>query len=192
MKQYFGCDAHKKYSVFVSMDEKGKTSKPVQIPHDLESYRKFLAQLPEGSDIAVEATGHWYWIVDEMERASHIPHLTDPLEAKKRMGKTHKSDPIDAPGLSLLLRYSCGTLPEVWIPPASLRDQRELLRPVPASNASPVKRNSFGVSTSRKSKTEFPQASYEYDAFRSRNSSALRPTRLLLSRLLTRQLGSLP
>jgi transposase len=126
MKQFIGCDAHKKYSVFVAMDEKGKTTKPVQIPHDLESYRKFLAQLPAGSHIAVEATGHWYWIVDEMERANHIPHLTDPLEAKKRMGKTHKSDPIDARGLSLLLR--CGTLPEVWIPPAALRDQRELLR----------------------------------------------------------------
>lgn len=65
-------------------------------------------------------------MVDEMESARHIPHLTDALEAKKRAGKTHKSDPIDAGGLSLLLR--CGTLPEVWIPPAFLRDQRELLR----------------------------------------------------------------
>lgn len=42
------------------------------------------------------------------------------------MGKTHKTDPIDAKGLAILLRN--GTLPEVWIPPAPLRDQRELLR----------------------------------------------------------------
>ncbi len=126
MTLFFGCDAHKHYSVFVAMDENGKKTKPVRIPHDLDSYRRFLAQLPEHSDIALEATGHWYWIVDEMERAQHIPHLTDALEAKKRVGKTHKSDPIDAGGLSLLLR--CGTLPEVWIPPAPLRDQRELLR----------------------------------------------------------------
>ena len=126
MKQFWGCDAHKKYSVFVAMDETGKKTKPTRVPHDLEAYRHFLTQLPEHSHIAIEATGHWYWIVDEMERARHIPHLTDALEAKKRVGKTHKSDPIDAGGLSLLLR--CGTLPEVWIPPAPLRDQREMLR----------------------------------------------------------------
>jgi transposase len=42
------------------------------------------------------------------------------------MGKTKKTDKLDAGGLAILLRN--GTLPEVWIPPARLRDQRELLR----------------------------------------------------------------
>jgi transposase len=42
------------------------------------------------------------------------------------MGKTKKTDKLDAGGLAILLRN--GTLPEVWIPPADLRDQRELLR----------------------------------------------------------------
>ena len=43
------------------------------------------------------------------------------------MGKTgKKTDKLDANGLGILLRN--GTLPEVWIPPAGLRDQRELLR----------------------------------------------------------------
>ena len=43
------------------------------------------------------------------------------------MGKTtKKTDKVDANGLGILLRN--GTLPEVWIPPAQLRDQRELLR----------------------------------------------------------------
>jgi len=80
-----------------------------------------------GSQIALEASGHYYWIVDEMESAVHYPRLTHPLEAKKRMGKTgKKTDKIDANGLGVLLRN--GTLPEVWIPPAGLRDQRELLR----------------------------------------------------------------
>jgi transposase len=71
--------------------------------------------------------GHYYWIVDEMESAGHHPRLAHPLEAKKRMGKTgKKTDKVDARGLSILLRN--GTLPEVWIPPAVLRDQRELFR----------------------------------------------------------------
>jgi transposase len=42
------------------------------------------------------------------------------------MGLTHKTDKLDARGLAILLRN--GTLPEVWIPPSELRDQRELLR----------------------------------------------------------------
>jgi len=54
------------------------------------------------------------------------PKLCNPLEAKRRMGLTNKTDKLDAKGLAILLRN--GTLPEVWIPPSELRDQRELLR----------------------------------------------------------------
>lgn len=126
MPQFFGCDAHKRYSVFVAMDETGKSTKPVRVEHQLQAYRDFLATLPEGSEIALESTGHWYWLVDTMEEAGHHPHLADTIEAKKRMGKTHKTDAIDARGLALLLRN--GTLPEVWIPPREIRDRRELLR----------------------------------------------------------------
>jgi transposase len=89
-------------------------------------YREFLRRLPRGSSIAVEASGHYSWVVDEMERAGHCPRLCNPLEAKRRMGLTKKTDPLDAKGLAILLRN--GTLPEVWIPPSELRDQRELLR----------------------------------------------------------------
>lgn len=64
-------------------------------------------------------------MVDEMEKAGHRPHLADPTEAKKRMGKTHKTDAPDAKGLAILLHN--GTLPESWIPPDELRDRRELL-----------------------------------------------------------------
>jgi transposase len=127
MEQFIGCDAHKKYSVFVIVNERGEASDAVRVGHDRELYRQFLTGFPAGSEIAVEASGHYYWIVDEMEAAGHHPRLVHPLEAKKRMGKTSKkTDKVDAKGLGVLLRN--GTLPEVWIPPAELRDQRELLR----------------------------------------------------------------
>jgi len=61
-----------------------------------------------------------------MEKAGHRPHLANPTEAKKRMGKTNKTDALDAKGLAILLHN--GTLPESWIPPGELRDRRELLR----------------------------------------------------------------
>jgi transposase len=127
MEQFIGCDAHKKYSVFVAVDERGEASSAIRVEHDREQYRQFLEGLPAGSQIALEAGGHYYWMVDDMEAAGHHPRLAHPLEAKKRMGKTgKKTDQVDATGLGILLRN--GTLPEVWIPPAELRDQRELLR----------------------------------------------------------------
>lgn len=126
MQPVIGCDAHKKFSVFVSVDEYGKASRPVRVDHDRSLYGEFLRSLPPGSDIALEATGHWYWIVDAMEQAGHHPHLANPFEAKRRMAKSNKTDALDAKGLAILLH--CGALPESWIPPGELRDQRELLR----------------------------------------------------------------
>jgi transposase len=126
MEQFIGCDAHKKYSVFVAVNEAGRAGEAVRVLHDRELYREFLARLPSGSAIAVEACGAYSWLVDEIERAGHSPRLTNPLEAKRRMGLTNKTDKLDAKGLAILLRN--GTLPEVWIPPGELRDQRELLR----------------------------------------------------------------
>ena len=42
------------------------------------------------------------------------------------MGHVNKTDKLDANGLATLLRL--GSLPTVWLPPAALRDQRELPR----------------------------------------------------------------
>ena len=43
MKKYIGCDMHKKYSVFVTMDEHGHLSEPRKVANDsleLDSYLK--------------------------------------------------------------------------------------------------------------------------------------------------------
>jgi len=126
MQEFLGCDSHKHYSVFVAVDERGRASKPVRIEHNVAAYRRYLDTLPAGTEIAIESTGNWYWIVDLMKQAGHRPHLANAFESKMHMGKTHKTDALDAKGLAILLR--CGTLPESWIPPGELRDQRELIR----------------------------------------------------------------
>src|SRR6201987_5928707 len=126
MEHFIGCDAHKKFSVFVAVNEKGQAGEVMRVVHERQLYREFLARLPAHSAIAVEASGSYSWLVDEMERAGHRPKLCNPHEAKRRMGLTNKTDKLDAKGLAILLRN--GTLPEVWIPPSELRDQRELLR----------------------------------------------------------------
>ena len=126
MDQFIGCDAHKKFSVFSSIDGKGVYGRAIRVGHDRGVFREFLEELPAGSQIALETSGCYYWIVDEMERAGHYPRLAHALTAKRRMEGRHKTDACDARGLAMLLRN--GTLPEVWIPPAELRDRRELLR----------------------------------------------------------------
>jgi transposase len=127
MEHFIGCDAHKKYSVFVAVNEQGVAGRAIRVEHSRGQYRGFLEDLPANSRIALEAGGHYYWLVDEIQRAGHQAHLANPLEAKKRMGRAgKKTDNGDAAGLAMLLRN--GTLPTVWIPPTELRDQRELLR----------------------------------------------------------------
>lgn len=126
MKKYIGCDSHARYSVFVSVDENGKASAPVRVEHQSRDLRDYLEKLEKGTPVAVEASGGWYWFIDELEAAGLDARLVNPLEAKKRMGGKNKTDALDAKGLAILLRS--GTLPEVWIPTAGLRDLRGLMR----------------------------------------------------------------
>jgi len=58
MEQFIGCDAHKKLSVFVAVNEKGQAGEALRVTHDRQLYREFLSRLPPQSAIAVEATGH--------------------------------------------------------------------------------------------------------------------------------------
>src|SRR5437764_691296 len=126
MEQFIGCDAHKKFSLFVAMNERGEYGPAVRVSHERQSMRRFLESLAAGSKIALETSGSYYWLVDEMKRAGHEAQLAHALTAKRRMEGRHKTDRKDAQGLAMLLRN--GTLPRVWIPPQELRDQREMLR----------------------------------------------------------------
>jgi transposase len=126
MEQFIGCDAHKKYSVFVALGESGLEGRVERVGHDLASIRKYLGGIATGSSIALEAGGTYYWLVQEIERAGHRPRLAHPLECRRRMGSKKKTDVKDATELARMLRD--GSLPEISIPSAKLRDQRELLR----------------------------------------------------------------
>ena len=66
------------------------------------------------------------------------------------MGQVSKTDKLDTRGLAILARN--GILPEVWIPPGALRDQREL----------PRMRTAMGqVRTKSKNRIHFAFAKYE-------------------------------
>lgn len=121
-----GCDAHKHFSLFAVLDGKGNLVQRTRVGHIPGAIGAFLAQFPQGTPVALETVGNWYWVVDEIEKAGCIPFLAHAAKAKVMMGNIHKTDKLDAQGLATLLYL--GKLPSVWIPPADVRDQRELPR----------------------------------------------------------------
>lgn len=125
--QYIAFDSHKRYTLAsVEAVDRPGVIQECRIAHTPGAIRQFLAQCEPGSPVALETMGSWYWIVDEIEKAGMIPRLTHARKAKLLMGSVNKTDKLDARGLNRLQRS--GVLPQVWIPPAVLRDARDLPR----------------------------------------------------------------
>ena len=117
-----GCDAHKHYSLFTVLDSRGRAQQRTRVDHQRGAIREFLSQFSPGTPVALETVGNWYWIVDEIEEAHCVPLLAHAAKAKSMMGHVHKTDKLNAAGLSLL--FHNGTPPAVWIPPCDLREEQ--------------------------------------------------------------------
>ena len=126
MKEYIAFDAHKRYTLAEREDARTGRIRQCRIEHQRGSIRRHLRGCEAHTPVAVEATGNWYWIVEEIEQAGLEPRLVHPRKAKLMMGMINKTDKLDVHGLNRLQRN--GTLPTVWIPPGRLRDLRELTR----------------------------------------------------------------
>jgi transposase len=119
-------DTHKRYTLASVQADDGRIVREQRIDHHPGAVRAFLTPYAAGTPVALETIGHWYWVVDEIEAAGCVPYLVNARKAKLMLGNLNKTDTLDARGLNRLQR--AGTLPTVWIPPATLRDQRELFR----------------------------------------------------------------
>jgi len=119
-------DAHKRYSQVCVQGKDGQLLCEKRINHSRGEIKRFLSGWTPGVKVAVETIGNWYWIVDEIEQAGMNPQLVHAHKAKLMLGSINKTDKLDARGLNRLQRT--GTLPTVWIPPADIRDARELPR----------------------------------------------------------------
>ena len=119
-------DCHKRYSFVSVQTPDGRLIREQRIEHRRGAIRAFLSQYTPGSPVALETTGNWYWVVDEIEQALMVPQLVHARKAKLLLGSINKTDKLDTRGLNRLQRV--GVLPTVWIPPGVLRDHRELPR----------------------------------------------------------------
>jgi transposase len=122
---HVGVDLHKRVSQIAVLTADGELTQH-RLANEVPRLEQFFAQLPTPSPVAIEASGTWWWLVDLLERLGHQPVLSNPKQTKAIAAARLKNDRVDAHRLALLLRGDL--LPTVWIPPASLREARELVR----------------------------------------------------------------
>ena len=124
--EFVALDVHKRYSLMEREDrDSGKVHRR-RIDHQAGAIKEALKGIAPGTAVAVEATGNWYWLIDEIEQRGLQPLLVHPYKAKMMMAQVNKTDKLDVHGLNRLQRT--GTLPTVWIPPGEIRDLREVTR----------------------------------------------------------------
>ena len=126
MEEYIAFDSHKHYTWVEREQVSSGKLQQFRVEHVPGAIRRALLGCTPGTGVAVEATANWYWIVEEIEQAGGRPLLVHPRKAKLMMGQINKTDRLDTHGMNRLQRS--GTLPVVWVPPARLRDLRELTR----------------------------------------------------------------
>lgn len=122
---HVGVDLHKRMSQIAVLSEDGEIAQH-RFANDLERLKKFFTELPPKTPVAIEASGTWWWLADLLEHLGHRPILSHPKQTKAIAAARLKNDRVDAHRLALLLRGDL--LPTVWMPPAALREARELVR----------------------------------------------------------------
>lgn len=121
---HVGLDLHKHYSQVAVLEESGEIWER-RLSHDGLEVEEFFRGLPR-AEVAIEATGTWWWMVDLLEQLGHTPVLSHPKQTKAIASARLKTDRVDAEMLAVLGRGDL--LPTVWIPPEQVREARELLR----------------------------------------------------------------
>jgi transposase len=126
-----GWDIHRKFSKvsIQEMSEEGEIHvvERARLAHeDRDAVHRWLARVPKGTPVAMEAAYGWPWIDDLLEEMGLEPHLGHP-PAIKVLAKTEaKGDRIDADRLGKFqLR---GILPEAYLATPEVRMRRERMR----------------------------------------------------------------
>jgi transposase len=126
MEVYVGMDVHRKRSQIAVLDQHGVQVLNRNLPNDPAELLTVLGGLASGTPVAFEAAYGWGWLADLLEELGLAPHLVHPSRCKAIASARLKNDKVDARTLAHLLRTDL--LPEAWIAPQAVRDQRALLR----------------------------------------------------------------
>jgi transposase len=123
---YVGIDLHRRTSHVAAFDEQGLEVLSRRVRNDPEALRALFAELGGEARVALEAAFGWEWLADLLEGEGIELHLAHPRHTKAIAAARVKTDAVDARTLAHLLRGDL--LPEAYVAPRELREQRELLR----------------------------------------------------------------
>lgn len=124
-RRYLALDIHKHYSVVAGVNFEGQVVlEPVRIEHaDLENW---LAKHIQPTDfVVIESTTNAWHIYDLLEPLAEKVLVANPIKMKQIAQARVKTDIRDT--LILARMLAANMIPEVWVPPAHVRDLRYLL-----------------------------------------------------------------
>jgi len=78
MEMSIAFDSHKRYPLAFVEDEQGRMIDECRIDHQRGAIRAYLEPFPDGTPVAVETIGNWYWIVDETQQRTDAPRGLRP------------------------------------------------------------------------------------------------------------------
>jgi len=118
-------DKHRVYGVDVAKDElmigQAESEVPLRVANTPQAIAPWLAQLPAGSSVAMEASGHYHHLVAHLAHAlGMIVYVLNPQWIKhygRAVGNRGKTDRLDA---ELIARYALREHSKLrrWEPPA--------------------------------------------------------------------------
>jgi transposase len=124
---HVGLDLHKKYSTVAVMDDDGNIQLEDTLYHDdRPRLIEFFSRLAGKAVVTVEATRDWYWLYELLEELGVTVKLAHARKVRLIAESWLKSDKVDPRSLAQLERT--GFLPEAYISPRPIRDNREYLR----------------------------------------------------------------
>jgi hypothetical protein len=85
--EYIALDVHKKYTWARVENTQGDRLYESRLAHAHGTIKNFVHRWTEGSPVAVETVGNWYWVVDEIEAGGGKPQLVNARLAKLMMGQ---------------------------------------------------------------------------------------------------------
>lgn len=124
--EYYGLDVHKLSITYTCVDENGRILRRGRVPNTCDSIKEIVAPSNGNARVALEATGAWSFVYDNLEPAGVKIFLAHARRVKAIASAKVKTDSVDSETLAHLLR--AGLLPVSYAPPPPVRSLREMLR----------------------------------------------------------------
>jgi transposase len=124
-KRYVALDIHKHYCVIAGVDREGRVLlQPVRVEHgDLEGWLK--KNLRASDQVVIESTTNAWYVYDLLAPLVERVVVANPIQVKQIAKARVKTDIRDTLILARLL--AANLVPVVWVPPAHVRELRQLL-----------------------------------------------------------------